>query len=90
MVSAKTGLWKEIEKTTLSKMFLSNFYKNKTEFKKPFKFTLFKCTKSSLHGFWKELKFLQRKILLGKGSDFSKSLELKHCWATKPYIYKAI
>ena len=55
-------------------MFLPKFYKSETEFKKPFKFTLFKLTMSSLHGFAKN-KTLQIEILLEKGYDFSKSLE---------------
>ena len=58
----KTWLGKEKEKTTLSQIFLPKFYKNKTEFKKPLKFTLFKCTKSNLHGFGKELKFYKERF----------------------------
>ena len=75
LVSTKTGLWKEKEKTTLSQMFLPKFYKIRLNLKSPLNLSYLKCTKSSLHGFEKELEILQTNILLGKGCDFSKSLE---------------
>ena len=78
LVSTKTGLWKEKEKTTLSQMFLPSFTIIRLNLKSPLDLSYLKCTKSSLHGFGKELEMLQTNMLLGKGEkgyDFSKSLE---------------
>ena len=75
LVSTKTGLWKEKEKTTLSQMFLPKFYKIRLNLKSPLNLSYLKCTKSSLHGFEKNLKFYKQIFLLEKGCDFSKSLE---------------
>ena len=56
-------------------MFLQSITKNRLNLKSPLNLPYLKCTKSSLHGFGKELKILQTNILLEKGCDFSKSLE---------------
>ena len=62
LVSTKTGLWKEKEKTTLSQMFLPKFCKIRLNLKSPLNLSYLKCTKSSLHGFGKELDILQTNI----------------------------
>ena len=51
------------------------FTKIRLNLKSPLNLSYLKCTKSSLHGFGKELEILQTNILLEKGCDFSKSLE---------------
>ena len=58
----KQGFGKKKEKTTLSRMFLPKFYKIRLNLKSPLNLSYLKCTKSSLHGFGKELDILQTNI----------------------------